>query len=227
MSLTLSESTLGILRNAGSINPGLVVDPGNTIVTKAANETIIMVAKVEEVFESPFAVSNLSQFINALGFVDTPLIEFGETNCVITDKNGGSQSLKYYFSDPSLLGQPNKIPVIPECEVQFDLPLHAMKNIMRASSGMSLKDIVFTNKSGKIQAIVCDTSNELSNNFTVDLAEYDGEHTFSFIVKAINLKMLDGPYHVSLSSRKVAKFEHLGGMDLTYFVALEKDSIFE
>ena len=62
-----------------------------------------------------------------------------------------------------------------------------------------------------------------SDDFVTEVGTTD--KTFCIIFKLENLKLFSGDYRVELTSKGIAKFDHLTS-NLQYFIATEPDSTF-
>ena len=69
-----------------------------------------------------------------------------------------------------------------------------------------------------------DKKNATSNTFSRTVGEGNGS-TFTMNFKIENLKVLDGNYSVSVSSKGISNFKNKD-LDLEYFIALEPDSVY-
>ena len=75
-----------------------------------------------------------------------------------------------------------------------------------------------------VVAVVGDKKNATGNSFSEPVGSTD--KTFKVNLKVENLKMLPGDYNVSISSKKISRFQSTSS-DLVYYVAVEADSTFE
>jgi len=72
---------------------------------------------------------------------------------------------------------------------------------------------------------VIDNTTSTSNVFTIDVDGTFTDPNFNFIFDIRNLKMIDGDYDVSISSRNISHFVNKETA-IQYWVALEKTSTF-
>ena len=80
----------------------------------------------------------------------------------------------------------------------------------------------FGTKGGDIVLKVCDKKNDTSNSFDIVVGQgATADYTFYFKVE--NMKMLDGDYDVSVSSKSISHFKHKK-LPIEYWIALEPDS---
>ena len=100
MTVTLSRTTLDVLKNYATINSSIVFRKGNKLRTISNAENILSQFTSEEVFPTDFAIYDLSQFLSGISLFDNPSLEF--TSGEFVKIRGGRQSAKYYFSDPEI-----------------------------------------------------------------------------------------------------------------------------
>jgi hypothetical protein len=95
--------------------------------------------------------------------------------------------------------------------------------IQKTASVLRAPDLSIVGNGSKIIAVVGDKKNATANSYEVDLGTSD--KSFKVNLKVENLKMLPGEYNVSISSKRISRFQGTG--DLVYFVAVESDSSFD
>ena len=67
MTVTLSRTTLDVLKNYATINSSIVFRKGNRLRTISNAENILSQFTSEEIFPTDFAIYDLSQFLNGIG----------------------------------------------------------------------------------------------------------------------------------------------------------------
>jgi len=77
-------------------------------------------------------------------------------------------------------------------------------------------------KGGDIVLKVCDKKNDTSNSSVIPVGE-NATADYTFYFKVENMKMLDGDYDVSVSSKSISHFKHKT-KPVEYWIALEPDS---
>ena len=117
--MKLSEQTVSILKNFSTINQNLVIKQGSEISTMSAMKNIVSKAKVEETFPVEFAIYDLNEFLSAMSLFTNPDLDFDENFVMITEAGSSSKSLKYWFSEPSVVTTPSKEVTMPSVEVSF------------------------------------------------------------------------------------------------------------
>jgi hypothetical protein len=164
----------------------------------------------------------LNEFLSALSLVESPRISFGENNMDISDGSGRS-SIKYFYSDPSILTTTSNEIVMPDADVRFKLDRETMNRIKKAASVLGHSEVSVRNVDGVIVLTVAD--NESSSSNAIDIA-VDGEsesEDFKYVFSIANLKMIEGDYDVSLSSKLISHFVNTES-NVEYWVALQKTS---
>ena len=216
--MKLSSQTINVLKNFSTINQNLVIKEGSNISTMSAMKNIVAKAKVEEVFEKEFAIYDLNEFLSALSLFGKPDLDFQNDFVVITEE-GSSKSLKYWYSDPSVVTTPTKDITMPSNEVKFNFSSDSLAEITRAASVIGAPDMVLEN--GKLR--VTDKKNTTANDFALDLDVPDSDVNYKFWFKVENLKLLPGSYSVEVSSKNISKFTN-SNVEIEYFIALEPES---
>ena len=119
--MKLSNDTVGILKNFATINQNLIIKEGSELTTMSAMKNIVASATVEETFPKEIAIYDLNEFLAALSLFTTPVLDFQDSVCNYVRRNNPRNSLKYFYSDPSVLTSPSKMITMPSEEVTFTL----------------------------------------------------------------------------------------------------------
>ena len=114
-SITISKTTLSILKNFASMNSNILVKPGNVIKTITPSKSGMAEAVIEETFDVEFGIWDLNKFLGLVSLFNNPQFEFGEKSVSITGSNGSV--VKYNYSEPRLLTYPQKKANILNLEV--------------------------------------------------------------------------------------------------------------
>lgn len=222
--MKLSSETLSKLKNFAGINSNLVIHQGNTIKTISEAKNIFGVTQIAETFDDTFGLYDLNEFLGVVGMFESPDVVLTEKFATISQ---GKRSVKYFFSDISILTSPAKDIKMPECEVVFTLTDADISAIRRASSTLGLNDLVITREGDSVILRVTDTKDSTSNHYDIELETVEtlGSESFSLVFSIPNLKMMTGDYTVSLSSKLISKFENKKD-NVQYYIALEKSSTY-
>jgi len=223
--MKLSKHTLNMLKNFSDINMSIEIKKGNVLRTVSVQKNILAQAELEDEFPKDFAIYELNRFLGAVSLFDDPELEFNAKSVNIgTTKH----SADYVYCDPSMIVTPpeNNI-TFPDPEVKFTLTQDSLSQVMRASNVLGTPEIAIEggphpNDSIRIKAL--DVNNDSTDTFQVVLDEKSG-HTFRFVFKTENMKMIPGNYDVEISSKGISHYL-LQGTKLQYWIATESTSSF-
>ena len=223
--MKLSEHPVEVLKNFATINQNLVIKEGSTLTTMSAMKNIVAKADVEESFDKEVAIYDLNEFLASISLFTSPVLEFNDGFVTIKEENSPKNSLKYFYSDPSVVTSPNKTITMPSKEVSFKLGGEDLNKLKRAAGVIGAPDLVLEKTNTGSFLTVKDKKNDTANTFSLDVnTQSDGN--FNFYFKVENLKVMDGDYDVEISSKNIS---HLSSKskDVEYWVALEPESSYE
>jgi hypothetical protein len=214
-----------MLKNFSDINMSIEIKEGNILRTVSVQKNILAQAELEDSFPQDFAIYELNRFLGAVSLFDDPEFQFnGKSANIGTTKH----SVDYVYCDPSMIVTPpeNNI-TFPDPEVKFTLSQDALSQVMKASNVLGTPEIAIEggphpNDSIRVKAL--DVNNDSTDTFKVVLDEKSG-HTFRFVFKTENMKMIPGNYDVEISSKGISHFT-LQGQKLEYWIATESTSSF-
>lgn len=223
--MKLSKHTLNMLKNFSDINMSIEIKKGSVLRTVSVQKNILAQAELEDEFPKDFAIYELNRFLGAVSLFDDPELEFNAKSVNIgTTKH----SADYVYCDPSMIVTPPENNInFPDPEVKFTLTQESLSQVMRASNVLGTPEIAIEggphpNDSIRIKAL--DVNNDSTDTFQVVLDEKSG-HTFRFVFKTENMKMVSGNYDVEISSKGISHFS-LQGTKLQYWIATESTSSF-
>ena len=222
--MKLSEHTISVLKNFASINQNLVIKEGSELQTMSAMKNIVARSGVEENFPKEMAIYDLNEFLAALSLFTSPVLEFDEQYVTIKEESNPTNSLKYFYSDPSVVQSPSKTITMPSEDITFELSSGDLSKMKRASAVIGAPDMVLENTDEPFKSILnaIDKKNDTANNYSLDIST-NGDGQFKFYFKVENLKLMDGSYDVSVSSRNISNFKSKNS-DVEYWIALEPES---
>ena len=228
--MNLSNETVSVLKNFATINQNLVIKSGDNISTISAQKNIVAKATVKETFPKDFAIYDLNEFLAALSLFEKPDLDFRDDFVVITENGSTAKSLKYWYSDPSVVTTTTKDITMPECEISFSLDNNLLSDIQKAAAVIGVPDMVLQAMSiGKAVLKVTDKKNSTANDYAVgvDVTNEDGKDLpYKFWFKVENLKLLSGTYDVAISSKNISHFVNKN-VDIKYWIALEPESKYD
>ena len=220
--MKLSEHTVEVLKNFATINQNLVIKEGSTLTTMSAMKNIVAKADVEESFDKEVAIYDLNEFLASISLFTSPILEFNDGFVTIKEEKNPKNSLKYFYSDPSVVTSPSKTITMPSKEVSFTLNGEDLNKLKRAAGVIQAPDLVLEKKNTDVYLTVKDKKNDTANNYSTDIkTNGDGEYKFYFKVE--NLKLLEGNYDVGISSKNISHFKNKNSK-VEYWIALEPES---
>jgi len=222
--MKLSEHTTSVLKNFATINQNLVIKQGKNLSTMSAMKNIIASATVEEQFPKDVAIYDLNEFLASLSLFTSPVLDFQDNHVLITEENNSKNSLKYYYSDPSVVTSPSKMVTMPSKEVTFDMSSSELSKIKRAAGVINAPDLVLEKNGSGSFLTAKDKKNDTANNYSTDITT-NSDGTYKFYFKTENLKLMDGDYDVEVSSKNISHFSSKS-KDVEYFIALEPESTY-
>jgi len=217
--MKISDNTRDVLKNFSTINSGIRVKTGNKLETISNMKNILAVATVSEDFPQDFSIYNLPEFLGATSLLEDPDFQFNDTSLSITDNNS---AMNYFFASEGMVVAPDKMITMPDAEITFDLSSTLLNDLNKASSVLGVNDLILKSDGSTSTLEVTDKKNTTSNTFSRIVGEGDGT-TYQMNFKIENLKVLEGNYTVSVSSKGISHFNNKD-IDLEYFIALEPDS---
>ena len=217
--MKISDNTRDVLKNFSTINSGIRVKTGNKLETISNMKNILAVATVSEEFPQDFSIYNLPEFLGATSLLEDPDFQFNDTSLSITDSNS---AMNYFFASEGMVTAPDKMITMPNAEITFDLSSTLLNDLNKAASVLGVNDLVLKSDGSTITLEVTDKKNTTSNTFSRIVGEGDG-NVYNMNFKIENLKVLDGNYTVSVSSKGISHFNNKD-IELEYFIALEPDS---
>ena len=222
MTVSISNDTLSVLRNFSSINPNVVLKPGQEVKTISEAKNILAVAEIAEDFPTEMGIYDLNEFLSVVNLVNDPKLNFGDNHVDIV---GGNSKVKYFFSDSSILTTPQKDITMPSCEVEVSFTHDTLSQIRKAASALGHSEMSITATNEGVNIKVFDSKDSSANIYNIQLANDAGytEGQFEFVIDINNLKLLDGDYEVKISSKLISEWKNTT-QAVRYYIALEKNS---
>ena len=221
--MKLSEATVQILKNFATINPNLVVKPGNKLRTLTVLKNIYAEATVAETFPSEFGIYDLTKTLSIMSMTKEGVdVEFSDDSLIFVGL-GGKGRIKQRLCDPKMFKvvPPEKSPVAKSYEIQFLLPDINLKWIRDAAYILGVPNVLIKSDDSKhIVLAATDEKGEIQDSASLKLEALSAIN-FQAVFKIDNLKMIAGEYQVDISSAGVAKFSNRE-KPLNYFIAVEQ-----
>ena len=216
--MRLSKETFNILKNFSAINSNILIKPGNRIKTVSTGKNIFAEANVQEDFDTEVGIWDLNKFLGVISMFNNPDLEFYDKYVEISN---GRSSVKYYYSEPSLLTVPPKDVKMPDVMFSFDLDEKDLNEILKASSILQVSNLNIVAKNGEIKIVVSDEKDDTSNSFSVTVNEDYSGPDYVGSLDVSDIKFLPGSYKVELSKGIVSRFKH-NTQDLYSYIAITR-----
>jgi hypothetical protein len=219
--MKLSENTINVLKNFATINPSILVNPGNTFTTMSPTKSIYAKAIVEENFPTRFAIYELAKFLGITTLFKEPELDFNETQVKIVS---GRQSVNYTYADPSMIvaPDPNKDINFPAADIEFSISQEELQKVVRASGVLQLPEIAVNGNGQAITVTATNSKNPTTDVFSIEVGTTD--KTFNMVFKVDNIvKLISNNYDVMISSRGLSKWST---NNIMYYIATEASSTF-
>tara|TARA_R100000458_G_C8238215_1_gene217978 strand:+ start:158 stop:745 length:588 start_codon:yes stop_codon:yes gene_type:complete len=188
-------------------------------------------ATVSETFDQEIGIFDLSKFLGTVSLFDDAEFTFEEKFAVIQNQSGSS--VKYYYTDPSLLTYTDKTVNMPDVVVSFDISNANLSELIRGASVLQLPDVCIEPSSdGSIELVAFERPNKDfsgsaydagSNTYTVKVDGHRTDASFEYHFSIDNLRLYPGDYKVSLCENVISRFDNLN-TDLKYWIAFETTS---
>jgi hypothetical protein len=218
--VTLSNQTKDVLKNYSTINGSILIREGSQLKTINVGENLVSQYDCEEVFPQTFAIYDLNEFLAGLSLFQNPVLEFDNQEYLTIRGNG--RSAKYYFSDPeiTLKTAPDRKVNFPGADIDFSISSSELEALRKASNVYGIPDLVFKSYGGGTVSLnLCDRENETSNVYSQEImGDNTGEYELTMKMEYVNL--VQGDYHVEVSSKLITKWSHTR-LPLVYYIALE------
>ena len=168
----------------------------------------------------------MNRLLGVLSLIEQPDIEFGDKQLVLKDATRSSRGQKQTYCDASLVVRPpDKEVALPTEDVKFTLQKTVYEYIVKSSAILQYPEVAVVGDGSKVKIVVINSKNQMTDEAFDEVGETD--KNFKFIFKVENFsKIMSKEYTVSLSQKGLAKFVSTDDV-LTYFIALEPNSVFE
>jgi hypothetical protein len=223
--MKLSTDTLAVLKNFANIQPNLMFRSGTEVKTIAEAKNIVAKATITESIPQDFGIYDVNDFLSSLSLFTDPTFDFSSDGKSVNLSEGKS-TLKYFFSDEASLTYPQKDITMPATDATFVLTSEVLKNLLRATSLLSVSTIAVESQGSGIVIRVKDAKNSTSNSYGTEVEGNNNGHNFKFHFDVSNLKIIPGDYDVSISGKLISHFKHKT-LPIEYWIALEKSSTYE
>jgi len=221
--MKLNQKTIETLKNFAGINTNILIKEGNELSTISTMRNIFAKATITDQFTKEFGIYDLNQFLSAVSSVSKPELSFKDKHLEIFEEGSPKDKDDFFYSEASLIVSPTKEVKMPEADVSFTLTEANYKKLLKKALIYQVPDLALIGtKGGDVVLKVYDKKNDTSNSSTVVVGQ-NATADYTFYFKVENMKMLDGDYDVSVSSKSISHFKNKK-LPVEYWIALEPDS---
>ena len=221
--MQLSTDTVEVLKNFSTINPNLVIEPGQKLHTISESKTVMAKAEIVEDFPNQVGIYDMNEFLSVLNLIPGNTIDFHDKHLTISS---GQQNVNYFYSNTEILTTPQKDINMPDVDVGVTLSEDVLSKIKQAASVLGHTDLSITGNEGSIIAKVFDAKDATANDYTFSIeSDNTAKGKFNFDFNIGNLKLIPGDYFLSLSEKKISHWQNMN-FPVEYFVALEQSTNF-
>lgn len=226
--MKLSDNTLNVLKNFGSINDGIAFKKGKVLKTVSSHKNILAHATIPDEITSDFCISNLNEFLSVVSLYKDDLnLEFDSKNVVLTGLKGRSNT-KYRTCDISVIvAPPEKELQVPSPEIVFELSAEDFDWILRTASVLGSPNVAIQSDGKEISASTFDQKNDGSHEQSLVISKNGSGNKYKMVFKTEVIdKLMRGPYEVKISSKGISHFTNKK-IPIQYWVTTEAGSVFE
>lgn len=222
----LSKETIDTLKSLYPINQTLkIVANSNKLKSVNDNKTIAVYAEIEETIPRDFCVYDLREFINVIGIIENPILDFSNDKFVIIKSDDGRQKLKYIDGKESLITSYfDRDFVLPSSDIEVEVSKQQLRAVMDAASTLKFEYVGFKSDGTDIVLTAFNRNNgsgEETNGISIVVGETTGD--FEMFYRTESMNVLDGDCTFEISSRKISKVEN--GKKV-FWLALDTNSSF-
>lgn len=225
--MKLSNDTISVLKNFGSINEGIYFKKGKTLKTVSKLKNVLAEATITEDIPTDFGVSDVNNFLSVISLSkDDTTFEFEGKNIIIVNNKGRSRT-KYRFCEPTMIiTPPEKEIAMPDPEISFDFTADDFAWTLRSASVLSSPHVVVESDGKKVNIVCTDLANDAAHTNSLEIGEGNG-NKYKMIFKTEHLdKIMPGAYTVQISSKGIGKFVNKN-VALKYWISTESGSKLE
>jgi hypothetical protein len=226
--MKLSSETISVLKNFGSINPGIFLKKGKTVKTVSAHKNILAQATIPDEIPADFGIYDLNEFLSVVSLHKDDLnLEFDSKNVVISGLKGRSK-IKYRSCDSTMIViPPDKSLQVPSPEISFELTSEDFRWILDAANVLGSPQISVESDGTKVTLNTLDVANDAAHTESLELAVNAAGNKYKMVFKTENIsKILPGSYDVQISSKGISHFKNKKGV-VEYWITNEVGSTFQ
>lgn len=228
--IEVTDKTINAFKKMYEINQSLLIK-ANSKQIKSINESKTRAAYTELDIElsRDMSIYDLQDFISMLHIIKQPILDLSNSKYAIIKSKDGSQELKYYETNPSLITSYfNKEFKLKNEDIKVNIKRNDIKDVMKACNTLSLGYVSLVGDGEKVKLKGYASrkgDGKETNSFTVEVGETD--YVFDLIYKSKMLSMIDDDVLFTFAHDEKSKLSKIKCGDMTYFVGIELNSTME
>lgn len=222
--MKISQQTIALLKQFAAINPGLVISPGNVIISRTPD--LVAEVTVPETFPHEVRISNINEFLRAVALFRDPIYDFCTDHVRITESDGTAQTVYTYAKSGSILSV-HTLKKKPLSVEQISLiigPEHW--DTLRKALGISISrdngygdgHLKIKSDGQNVQLVAERYSRTQTIEYSVSVPALTNGFECENVLDAHLLPSLPGPYELTVFPFFV-RFQQRGDHSLLYYVA--------
>jgi hypothetical protein len=227
--MKLSDDTIKVLKNFGSINPGIFFKKGKTLRTVSTGKNILAKATIPDEISNEFGIYDLNEFLSVVSLYKDDLdVSFDSKNLVISGLKGRSNTTYRTCEQTMIVSPPEKELQMPDPDITISLSELDFKWILDTANVLGSPQIAIQSDGvgEPVRVVTLDTTNDSAHTQSLELdVESTGKYRMVFKTENIQ-KVLSGPYELKVSSKGIAQFKNTK-FPVEYFITTEVGSTFE
>lgn len=221
--MKLSKETIDVLKNFQTINPSIILRPGNVVMSQR-EDVIVARAKIEEEIPTTVPLVDLKKFLALYSLSgENTEIEFNENHLTLS-QDGYNSKIRY--SPENLIDSPpvGKALKLKSKDIQFTLRQDVWERVSAAMSIMSFSEFAFIGEDGKLSIQGLSTKIEKDESDTYAAVIGDTDKNFRCIMNSVNMRLIPGDYDVTIDRNGIVHFK---GEVAEYWVIMNAKSTFD
>jgi len=227
--MKLSDNTITVLKNFGTINQGIFFKKGKTLRTVSTGKNILATATIPDEISHEFGIYDLNEFLSVVSLYKNDLdVEFDSKNLVISGLKGRSSMTYRTCEQTMIVAPPEKELQMPDADISISLSESDFKWILDTANVLGSPQVAIQSDGvgSPVNIVTFDSSNDSAHTQALKL-DIESTGKFKMIFKTENIhKVLSGPYDLKVSSKGIAHFKNTK-FPIEYFITTEVGSTFE
>jgi hypothetical protein len=225
--MKLSDNTIAVLKNFGTINQGILFKKGKTLRTVSTGKNILAKATIPDEISHEFGIYDLNEFLSVVSLYKNDLdVEFDSKNLVISGLKGRSSMTYRTCEQTMIVAPPEKELQMPDADISISLSESDFKWILDTANVLGSPQVAIQSDGTVVNVLTFDATNDSAHTQSLDI-DVESTGKYKMIFKTENIqKVLSGPYDIKVSSKGIAHFKNTK-FPIEYFITTEVGSTFE